>query len=179
MMAVVQNQSTHAAPQRAMEARTINPFIVSAVQIVRENAGLSVAKDTVTVQQGKFTPAGMGVTLDIHGQLEGKIVYEFSKGVAVKLSRAMIEKQLDPSLLEAGDFRQLLHSALLELGNQIAARAVTLLDGNGVRCTISPPDFYLGQGIQLIHPELTAIVLALKTEFGPFSISIAFRMAEG
>jgi len=158
-----------------MEARTINPFIISAVQIVRANTDISIAKDTVVVQQGKFIPSGMGMTLDIHGQLEGKIVYEFSKGVAVKLSRSMIEKQLDPSMLEAGDFRQLLHSALLELGNQIAARAITMLEENGINCTISPPEFYLGQGIQLIHPKLKTIVLSLKTEFGPFSISIAFK----
>ncbi|MDR2734889.1 MAG: chemotaxis protein CheX [Spirochaetota bacterium] len=158
-------------------ARAINPFIVSAVKIVRANTGLSIAKDTVTVQQGKFTPAGMGLTLDVHGQLEGKIVYEFSKGVAVRLSRAMIEKQLDPGMLDAANFRQLLHSALLELGNQIAAHAVTLLAENGIHCGISAPVFYLGQGIELIHPELRTIVLTLKTEFGPFSISIAFQSA--
>jgi chemotaxis protein CheX len=174
MSAVVQKPAPRA---HALEARTVNPFIISAVQIVRANTGLSIAKDTVVLQQGKFTPAGMGMTLDIHGQLEGKIVYEFSKGVAVKLSRAMMEKQIDLSLLEAGDFRQLLHAALLELGNQIAARAVTLLEASGIFCSISPPEFYLGQGIQLIHAGLKTIVLTLRTEFGTFSISIAFTSA--
>ena len=160
-----------------LEARAINPFIVSAVKIVRANTGLSIAKDTVTIQQGKFTPAGMGLTLDVHGQLDGKIVYEFSKGVAVRLSRAMIEKQLDPGMLQAADFRKLLHSALLELGNQIAAHAITMLAENGLNCNISAPVFFLGQGIELIHPNLRTIVLTLKTEFGPFSISIAFQSA--
>jgi len=157
----------------AMEARTVNPFIIAAVQIVRENTGLSVAKDAVSVQQGKFTPAGTGMSLDISGQIHGKIVYEFSKGVAARLSQRMVEKQLDLSMLEAGDFRKLLHSALLELGNQITARAITLLEQNGINCTISPPKFYLGQDLQLIHPHLRTIVLALKTEFGPFTINIA------
>ena len=162
-----------ATKARGIEARTLNPFIVSAVQVVRANTDLSIAKESVRVQQGKFTPVGMGITMDIYGELEGKIVYEFSKGVAVKLSRAMIEKQLDPTQLEAVGFRELLHSALLELGNQIAARAVTILKEDGIHCSISPPAFYLGQGLELIHPQLKTIVLGLTTEFGPFSISIA------
>lgn len=159
--------------QPAMEARTVNPFIIAAVQIIRQNTGLSVAKDNVFVQKGKFSPAGTGMSLDISGQIHGKIVYEFSKGVAARLSQRMVEKQLDLRMLNAGDFRKLLHAALLELGNQITARAITLLEESGINCSISPPSFFIGQDLQLIHPHLKTIVLSLKTEYGPFSINIA------
>lgn len=156
-----------------MDARTINPFIIAAVQIVRENTGLSIAKDNVFVQQGKFSPSGTGMTLSLGGAIQGKIVYEFSRGVAARISQRMVEKQLDLSMLVASDFRKLLHAALLELGNQIAARAITLLEQAGLSCSISTPEFYLGQDLQLIHPHLRTIILSLKTEYGPFTINIA------
>ena len=61
----------------------------------------------------------------------------------------------------------------IESGNQITGRAVTLLAEAGTGCTMSPPKFYLGQDLQLIHPHLKTIVLVLKTEFGNFLINIA------
>jgi len=156
----------------AMDAKTVNPFIIAAVQIIRENTDLTVAKDNIFVQQGKFTPAGTGLVIDISGGLKGKIVYEFSKGVAARISQKMVQKHIDIRT-SAMDFKEMLNAAILELGNQITGRAVTLLDNAGTDCTMSPPKFYLGQDLQLIHPHMKTIVLVLKTEFGNFSINMA------
>ncbi len=173
------------APQRQnrvvgyplMDIKTINPFILAAVTVIKSATGLSVARDNIFLQKGKFTPSGTGMTLDLHGDVKGKIVYEFSKGVAVKISEKMIEYNLDPELT-AVDFTTLLNSAILELGNQIAGKAITPLEKNGVNCQISPPKFYIGRDLQLIHPHLLTFVLSLKTEFGTFTINIALYPKE-
>lgn len=157
---------------KRMNVRTINPFIVAAVSVIRENTGLSVAKRNVFVQQGKFTPAGTGMVMNINGQLQGKIVYEFSRGVAARLSQRMIERNIDMKT-SAVDFKDMLNAAILELGNQIAGKAITLLEKEQVNCSISSPDFYLGKDLQLIHPHLKTIVLILDTEYGDFSINLS------
>ena len=157
---------------KKMDVRSINPFIIAAVSIVKETTGLSVAKDNVFVQQGKFVPAGTGISLDISGDISGKIVYEFSKGVAARISQMMVKKNIDMQT-SAVDFKQMLNSAILELGNQIAGKAITLFENQAINCHISPPKFFLGTDLQLIHKHLKTIVLILKTEFGNFSINLA------
>jgi len=156
----------------AMDARTVNPFIIAAVNVIRENTGLTVARQTISVQNGKFSPSGTGLVIDLNGSINGKIVYEFSRGVAARISQKMVEKNINIST-SALDFKEMLNSAIQELGNQISGKAITLLAESGVRCSISPPQFYLGQDLQLIHPQLKTIVLVLRTEFGNFSINVA------
>ena len=156
----------------AMDAKTVNPFIIAAVNVIKENTGLNVAKENIFVQNGKFSPSGTGLVIDLSGGINGKIVYEFSKGVAARISQKMVERNIDMST-SAMDFKEMLNSAIQELGNQISGKAITLLAEAGTRCSISPPKFYLGQDMQLIHPHLKTIVLVLRTEFGNFSINIA------
>lgn len=164
-------QSTGAA---TMDVRNINPFIIAAVNVIRQNTGLHVAKENIFVQKGKFIPSGTGMFLNISGGINGRIVYEFSKGVAVKLSQKMVEQNLDMQM-SAIEFKNMLNAAILELGNQIAGKAITLLAENGTDCTISAPRFFLGQDLQLIHPHMRTIVLNLRTEAGPMSINIAMN----
>jgi len=156
----------------ALNVKNINPFIIAAVSVIKETSGLSVAKENIFVQKGKFTPSGTGMALDLNGTVKGRVVYEFSKGVAARISQKIVERNIDMST-SAMDFKEMLNSAILELGNQITGKAITLLEKEGISCTISPPKFYLGSNLQLIHPHLKTIVLNLKTEFGNFSINIA------
>lgn len=158
----------------AMDVRHINPFIIAAVNVIRQNTGLHVAKENIFVQKGKFIPSGTGMYLNITGGIDGRIVYEFSKGVAVKLSQKMVEQNIDMQL-SAIEFKKMLNAAILELGNQIAGKAITLLEENGVNCSISAPRFFIGQDMQLIHPHMRTIVLNLRTDAGPMSINIAMN----
>ena len=163
---------TAAQGKSQVNSIAINPFIISAVKVIKENTGLSVAKKNLFMQYGKFSSAGTGIVMEISGDLSGKIVYEFSKGVAANLAEKMVKKNIDIST-SAMDFKELLDSANLELGNQIAGHAITLLEKNKINCSISAPKFYLGKDLQLIHPHLKTIILILKTEIGEFSINIA------
>jgi chemotaxis protein CheX len=171
MQATVIKAPVKAAEQK-MDVRSINPFIIAAVSIIKETTGLSVAKENVFVQQGKFIPAGTGITLDISGDIHGKIVYEFSKGVAARISQLIVKRNIDMQT-SAVDFKEMLNHAILELGNQIAGKAITLLSQQKIQCHISPPVFFLGTDMQLIHRHVKTIVLVLKTEFGSFSINLA------
>lgn len=172
MPAVLTAHRPAEAAKSAMDAKTVNPFIIAAVQVIKENTDLTVAKENIFVQQGKFTPAGTGLVIDVSGALKGKVVYEFSKGVAVRISQKMVQKHIDMRTT-AMDFKEMLNAAILELGNQITGKAITLMADAGNNCTMSPPQFYLGQDLQLIHPHLKTIVLVLRTEYGNFSINVA------
>lgn len=150
----------------------INPFIISAIEIIRKMTRVKVAKKAVSVKRGKKSIGGVGILLDLTGDISGKVVYEFSREMTMRLSSMMLkESQVFTSSRD--EYKQLLESAILELGNVITGNALGYLQKNGFECDITPPKFYLGKGVDLIPFYLVTFVLDFTTEYGDFTINLS------
>jgi len=159
---------------KTMEPHYVNPFISAAVKLIKKTTGLDVAKKNVYLKKGKESFGGCGIVLDIEGDLNGKIAYEFSRGMLMQLSSRMIKR----SRIEVADhqeFLKLLKSAMAELGNLISGRAITYLQETGFNCDITPPEIYVGQGVILIPDDMTTFVIELQTHYGDFVINLALK----
>jgi len=156
-----------------VDYKYVNPFITSAIQIIRNTTDLSVKRKKVYVIDGKKSVGGTGILIAIDGEITGKVVYEFSRGVTMRLAGRMIEKSM-VNFENPDEFKMLLESAILELANLISGHAITKLHENGLNCTISPPSLYFGKGINLIDKGKITIVVDLATLFGEFKINLAF-----
>lgn len=152
----------------------INPFITSSIKIIKETTGLKVAKNNIRVVKGKVSLGGVGIILDIIGDVEGKVVFEFGRGMTIRLSSRMIEHSLI-KFDNPQEFKKLLESAITELGNLISGRAITILEARGFKCDITPPQIFFGKGIPLIPGVEETIVIELRTLFGEFMINLAVR----
>lgn len=150
----------------------LNPFILSAIEIIRKTTGMQVAKKGIAVKRGKKSLGGVGVILDLKGDIAGKVVYEFSRLVTMRISSAMLkESQIVTNNKE--EYRLLLESAILELGNQISGYALSHLLKNGYNCDITPPQFYLGKDKSVIPFYLTTFIMDFTSNFGDFSINLS------
>lgn len=150
----------------------IRPFLVSAIQIIRKMTGISVAKKRIYVVRGKKSVGGVGVILDIKGDIAGKVVYEFSRHMTMRISNRMLkESQIVTASKE--EFKALLEAAILELGNIISGHALGGLQQAGFNCDISTPRFYLGKDVDLIPFYFTSFVLEFTSEYGDFSINLS------
>lgn len=160
-----------------IDYRYVNPFITSAVYIIRQTTDLQVKRKNLYTQQGKKSVGGMHIQLDIFGDIQGRVVYELSRGVTVRIATRMIEKSMIDSE-NPEDFKHLLESAILELTNQITGRAVTILQNYKINCTITPPILTFGKTVTLIDESIKIIVVDMATLFGEFKINLGIQWDE-
>ncbi len=150
----------------------VNPFVMSAIKIIKETTDVGVAKKGIYTSNGKVSIGGVGIILNITGDIQGKVVYEFSRGITMRLASKMIEK----SMIKFDDpdkFKNLLESAIKELANLISGKAITILSELGYNCMITPPEIFLGKGTILIPKKDSAIVIELRSGFGDFTINLS------
>ncbi len=152
----------------------INPFVTAAINIIKKTTGVKVVKKNIYARKGKVSLGGVGIILDINGELSGKVVYEFSRSMTMQLSLKMIKKS-KIYLEQKENFLKLLKSGIAELGNLISARAITYLMKNGCNCSITPPKFYIGKDVPLIPFFDTTFVIELETDHGYFVINLALE----
>jgi chemotaxis protein CheX len=156
----------------ASEFKYVNPFVVSAIDVIKKTTDVSVKKKDIYSRDGKVSIGGVGIILSLTGDIDGTIVYEFSRGVTMRLASKMIEKSMitfeDPS-----KFKKLLESAIMELANIISGNAITILSKMGFSCMITPPEIFLGKGVILIPKRFSTIVIELSTIFGDFMIDLS------
>jgi chemotaxis protein CheX len=152
----------------------INPFVTAAVNIIKQATGVKVIKRNIYACKGKVSLGGVGIILDINGDLSGKVVYEFSRNMTMQLSSRIIKKS-KVYLDEKTHFLKLLKSAIAELGNLISGRAVTYLMENECNCDITPPKFYMGKDVPLVPFFDTTFVIELETDHGYFVINLALE----
>ncbi|MDH5681868.1 MAG: chemotaxis protein CheX [Spirochaetota bacterium] len=157
-----------------MEPVYINPFITSAISIVRKSAGVEVKRKNLYTVKGKNSLGGVGVILGIFGDIIGRVAYEFSRGVTIQLASRMIQKS-EVHIIDKNEFRRLLKSAMSELGNLISGRAITFLHEEGYDCEISTPQIYIGKGVNLVPSIYDTFVIELETEIGDLVINLALK----
>ncbi len=157
-----------------MDYRYINPFITSAISIIKEATGVDVKRKRVYLHKGKDSIGGVGITLALSGDIKGRVVYEFSREMTMRLASRMI-KQSELNFNDKAEFIKLLESAILELGNMISGKAIGVLLENGYNCNITPPEFWYGKDVSLIPFFLLTIVIDLATPYGDFAINLSIQ----
>jgi len=157
-----------------MDYRYINPFITAAISIIKETTDVDVRRKRVYLHKGKDSVGGVGIILGINGDIKGKVVYEFSRGMTMRLASKMI-KHSEIDFENKEEFIKLLESAILELGNLISGKALGTLQSNGYNCSITPPNFWFGKDISLIPFFFLTIVIELATPYGDFAINLSIQ----
>ncbi len=160
-----------------MQPIYVNPFISAAIKIIKKTTGVEIYKKNINIRKGKNSLGGVGIILGLEGDINGKVAYEFSRGMTMQLSSKMIKKSHIP-FNNKEDFTKLLRSATAELGNLISGRAITYLHQNGYNCRITPPKIYIGQGVPLIPFDVMVFVIELETQYGDFIINLALQTKE-
>ncbi len=150
----------------------VKPFIISAVKIVKEVTGIEIMGSSVKTIKGKISTGGTGMVLNVSGDVEGTIVYEFSRDMTMELSTRMVKKNI-LHIKDSSEFKALLESAIHELGNLITGKAITLMYDAGTNCEITPPQPFVGKDNELVPKDILAFAIELTTQLGLLVITIS------
>lgn len=112
--------------------RYVDLFSNSALDVMAAMAGQD--RDSAQIHMvSPYQPQGdVFVTIQLVGDLKGKVVFAFSKELALHLLEAMTG-------MEVTQVDELVQSALCELTNIACGNAATALAKRGLQCDIKPP----------------------------------------
>ncbi len=153
-----------------MDVNFMNPFVDSAAEVLKAEAGLSVTRGAITMHKSALTTNDITVLLSMIGQVQGVVLYEMPFATALALvSRVMGQ--------EFAVFDNLAQSGMAELGNVITGRATVRLSQAGYQATISPPTLIQGRGVTISTLDFSRLVVPLVTEHGELVVHLALRQS--
>ena len=112
--------------------RYVDLFSSSAMDVMEMMAGLDRGKAQMHVMDPYQPQGDIFISIQLVGDLQGKVVFGFSRELALNLLQTMTGMELT-------ELDELVQSALCELTNISCGNAATALVKRGLQCDIKPP----------------------------------------
>lgn len=154
-----------------MEAKFLNAFTQSAVDVLTAEVGGTVERGQVTLERSGYATNDVNVILTVVGRLRGVVIYSMSRATALTIVSQIIGQPLT-------EFDELAQSGVGELGNVMTGRASTLLASMGYPAQLSVPTLVIGQAmISLL--DFHRVVVPLVCQYGHLEVHLALREENG
>lgn len=155
-----------------MKVDYVNPFLTAAYRVLEQEVKTTAARGDLTTQNTYYTTTDMTAMIGVTGDVEGVILL----GLANQTARKLLEIWTgEPVPL----IDRVAQSAIGELANMISGQAITLLEGAGFHCKISPPTLVIGRGALIATVPVRRVVVPLTGPFGSIQIGLALREGRG
>lgn len=151
-----------------MDVKLLNPFIQAAVEVLKAEVGVEVARGDVSLQKSSLTSDDITVLLNLLGDVYGVVMYGMDMSTGLNLVSSIMGQRFD-------ELNSLAQSGVAELGNVISGRATIRFSEAGYTSNISTPTVLIGSGIQISTLDFPRIVVPLVTEFGTFTAHLALK----
>lgn len=151
-----------------MKAEFVNPFVVSAFQVLQTETKSEVTKGAVTLQDSPLVSDEVTVLIGVVGRAQGLVLY----GMSEKTAKGMVSSMTGDQIAV---FDALAESAVAELGNVITGLASGELERAGYPCKIAPPSVVVGKGTSISTLSIKRLVIPLQTRHGEITVHVALR----
>lgn len=151
-----------------MKAEVINPFYIAAKEILQMEAGVKCHRGELSLASSKWTTQEITVILNVIGHVRGTFLIGISKDTAREIAGRMIGEEVQ-------EITELAVSAIAELGNIIAGRALAGLETLGHLADITPPMFLYGERAYISTLNRRRIQIPLETDIGIIELSVAME----
>ncbi len=151
-----------------MKTEFLNPFIVSAAEVLEKEVNTKVTRGQVSLKKGLFVSNDVTVLISLVGQVQGTVLFHMSYSTAKALVSGILGQQFDC-------FDELAQSGIAELANVITGLSSTKLSRAGYVSIISVPMLIIGKGSRISTLNIDRICVPLHTDVGEIGLDIALR----
>lgn len=156
-----------------MDVQFINSLVANTTSVLEDVVRVESEDIETSVQQGASTFEGNGVVLRVEGDIEGQIIFDFSKELFSQIALAMAgETDLWSMADTKEEYVELLKSVVLEFGNLINGRIISTMHTHNYDCKSFPDYAYYENYSILAQKNITVIVVEAMTKFGSYKIYI-------
>lgn len=158
-----------------MDPKIILVFVSSSIKVVKEVSRLDLYRNRTSIKKQKRISKPVTVLIEFKEDIKGCIVFEFDKGLSVKMVDNMAREVYGKGVenMSNEEFRELFKDIIGEVANQISGNSSAELYNMGIKIHISPPLVLINkEGLLVSHKQYVESVL--DTVYGSMVISILF-----
>lgn len=151
-----------------MKMELIQPFINAADAVLAQTLQCTTRMSDVAMDEQVYLKKGMAATVVIHGDIEGRVIFDIEPSTATSVASALAGSELQES-------DDLVRETVCELANLVIGNAVTTLNDQGFRFKIQPPEVHSSEQGMKSTEDTEALVMVFETPAGKVFMNIAMR----
>jgi CheY-specific phosphatase CheX len=151
-----------------MRMDLIQPFINAADAVFAEALQGPTKIGDLLMEEGAYHRKGVAALIVIKGDIEGRIILDLAPEVALKVAAILTGG-------EVTDSDQVVRETVCELANMVIGNSVTLLNDQGYRFKVFPPEIHMNDQGLAGSRDTEAMVLAIETTCGSIYLNIAMH----
>jgi CheY-specific phosphatase CheX len=151
-----------------MKMELIQPFINAADAVFSEAFQAPTSIVDLTMEEETYRRKGVAAHILIRGEIEGRVVVDLAPEVAIRVA-----SQLAGAPVQESD--QIIRETVCELANMVIGNSVTLLNDQGFRFKVFPPEIHQSEEGLAGSRDTEAMVLCLQTPCGDIFLNISMH----
>ena len=151
-----------------MRMELIQPFINAADAVFAESLQAPTKIVDLEMDEDAYRRKGVAALIAIKGDIEGRVILDLSPEVAIKVATILAGTEV-----EASD--QVVRETVCEMANMVIGNSVTLLNDQGFRFKVFPPEIHADETGLAGSADTEALVICIETPCGNIYLNIAMH----
>ncbi len=151
-----------------MRMELIQPFINAADAVFAESLQGPTSIGDLAMEEEAYRRKGIAALIAIKGDIEGRVILDLSPEVAARVAGKLTGGELVES-------EQTIRETVCELANMVIGNSVTLLNDQGFRFKVFPPEIHVNDEGLAGTRDTEALVLSIETSCGPIFLNISMH----
>jgi chemotaxis protein CheX len=151
-----------------MRMELIQPFINAADAVFAESLQAPTKIVDLSMDEDAYRRKGIAALIAIKGDIEGRVILDLSPEVAIKVATILAGTEV-----EASD--QVVRETVCEMANMVIGNSVTLLNDQGFRFKVFPPEIHGDETGLAGSADTEALVICIETPCGNIYLNIAMH----
>ncbi|HMD41378.1 MAG TPA: chemotaxis protein CheX [Candidatus Acidoferrum sp.] len=151
-----------------MRMELIQPFINAADAVFSESLGGPTNIADLNMDENAYRRKGVAALIAIKGDIEGRVILDLSPEVATKVAGFLAGSEVATS-------DQVVRETVCELANMVIGNSVTLLNDQGFRFKVFPPEIHMNEEGLAGTADTEAMVICIETQCGEIFLNISMH----
>ena len=151
-----------------MRMELIQPFINAADAVFAEALQAPTQIADLSMDEDTYRRKGVAALIAIKGDIEGRVILDLAPDVAMRVASQLAGAELPES-------EQVIRETVCELANMVIGNSVTLLNDQGFRFKVFPPEIHMNEEGLAGTQDTEALVLCIETSCGPIFLNISMH----
>lgn len=149
-----------------MDVKYLNPILNATNDVFQTMMQIEPERGDISVREEIVTDNEANVIIGLTGDIEGSIVFSFSKEIALNIVNKMAGMEID-------EIDKFVSSAIGEMANIISGKASTGLAEQSYECNIAPPQTVIGKESKISTGTDNILSVELNTGLGDFQVNFS------
>jgi len=151
-----------------MRMELIQPFINAADAVFAESLQAPTKIVDLSMDENTYRRKGVAAMILIKGDIEGRVILDLAPEVAMRVAGHLAGSPMPESV-------QVVRETVCELANMVIGNSVTLLNDQGFRFKVFPPEIHMSEEGLAGNADTEAMVLCIETPCGAIYLNIAMH----